>query len=216
MSDLISPSDSLRIRDYQRADEAAAYEVCLKTGDAGSDATAQYGDPRALGNIYVGPYLEFERSLALVLEDEKGVCGYCLGALNTPDFFRRYLHEWLPPLRARHRAPTGDPTRWTQDQRLYHELHHPDLFHPQPIELYPSHLHIDLVQRAQGRGWGQKMVEALLGRMRDQGSRGVHLGMWARNERAYGFYRKLGFEELVRVGDPVQGSVYLGLRLNRG
>ena len=208
------PSDAW-IREYRRPDEAAAYRVCLQTGDAGRDATAQYKDPRALGNIYVGPYLEFEPSLAFVLEDAQGVCGYCLGALNTPDFFRRFLHEWLPPLRARHPAPKGDPAGWNQDQRLYNELHHPDLFFPEPIDLYPSHLHIDLIERAQGRGWGQKMVETLLDRMREQGSMGVHLGMWARNERAYQFYRKLGFEELVRVGDPQMGSIYLGLRLNR-
>ena len=46
------------------ADEAALYEVCLKTGDGGQDATALYTDPRALGNIYVGPYLALEPSLA--------------------------------------------------------------------------------------------------------------------------------------------------------
>jgi ribosomal protein S18 acetylase RimI-like enzyme len=33
--------------------------------------------------------------------------------------------------------------------------------------------------------------------------------MWVANTRAGGFYRKLGFHELVRVGE----SVYLGKRL---
>ncbi|HAM73079.1 MAG TPA: GNAT family N-acetyltransferase [Verrucomicrobiales bacterium] len=209
-----SPSGSkgLRYRDYTPADEAAAYEVCLRTGDAGKDATALYRDPRALGNIYVGAYLAFEPGLSLLLEDESGVCGYCLGALDTPAFFRRFATEWLPPLRLRHPEPTGDPAAWSLDERLYHELHHPDLTHPEPIETYPSHMHIDLLPRAQGQGWGKRLVGELLDRMKHRGSAGVHLGMWARNERAYHFYRAFGFEELCRVGEGDRASIYLGLR----
>ena len=40
-------------------------------------------DPDALGRIYVGPYLKYEPDLALVLEDGEGVCGYCLGAMDS-------------------------------------------------------------------------------------------------------------------------------------
>ena len=98
-----------QLRDYRPSDEAAAYEVCLKTGDAGQDATSLHSDPRALGNIYVGPYLHLEPAFALMLEDELGVCGYCLGALDTPKFFHRFVTEWLPPLRRDFPAPTGDP-----------------------------------------------------------------------------------------------------------
>jgi len=50
----------LNLRRYERRDEAAVYEVCLRTGDNGNDATQLYDDPRALGHIYVGPYLKLE------------------------------------------------------------------------------------------------------------------------------------------------------------
>jgi ribosomal protein S18 acetylase RimI-like enzyme len=204
---------AFQIRDYRPADQAAAYEVCLRTGDAGRDATSLYKDPRALGNIYVGAYLAFEPGLSLLLQDAQGVCGYCLGALDTPAFFRRFVSEWLPPLQARHPAPQGDPAGWTPDERLYHELHHPDLSHPEPISEYPSHMHIDLLPRAQGRGWGKRMVSSLLRRLEARGSCGVHLGMWARNERAYQFYRGFGFQELCRTGEGDRASIYMGLRL---
>ena len=75
------------IRDYQPGDRDAAYYVCLKTGDHGNDGEPFYQeDPDALGRIYVGPYLEFEPELALMLVDDRGVCGYALGAFDSRQF----------------------------------------------------------------------------------------------------------------------------------
>ena len=116
----------------------------------------------------------------------------------------------LPPLRAKHPEPAGDRVGWTETQKCYHDYHHPDLFQPEPVDEYPSHLHIDLLPRAQGQGWGVRMVGTMLDRLRAQGSPGVHLGMWSSNTRAFGFYTKLGFQELARVGE----SLYLGKKLH--
>ena len=91
-----------KIRKSTSADREAAYWVCLKTGDHGDDGETLFtDDPDALGRIYVGPYLEFEPDLALVLEDGKGVCGYCLGAMDSRSFYDRYEQEWRTELRFR-------------------------------------------------------------------------------------------------------------------
>jgi ribosomal protein S18 acetylase RimI-like enzyme len=163
--------------------------------------------------VYVGPYLEFEPTLSLVLEDGEGVAGYALGALDSRVFFRRYITEWLPDLQRRYPEPMGEPSEWTRVQQVHHLYHHPDLYCPEPYTEYPSHLHIDLLPRVQGLGWGRRLIEALLGRLRDAGSVGVHLGMSASNDRAYGFYRRLGFLDLAEVGEGAEASRYLGKRL---
>ena len=198
-----------RIRPAVPADEQALYDVCLRTGDSGQDATALHTDPRALGHVYAGPYLRLEPELALVLEDEQGVAGYVLGALDSRAFLERYQGEWLPPLRAAHPAPTGDPAGWTPTQRCYHLLHHPELDLPAGAQAFPSHLHIDLLPRAQGQGQGRRLMEALFARLRARGSPGVHLGVGERNQRAIAFYRRLGFQELERR----PGCVYMGYQL---
>lgn len=185
------------------SDRAACYEVCLRTGDSGRDASSLHSDPDALGNVYVGAYLALEPGLALVLEDTAGVCGYALGALDTRVFQARYVHEWLPPLRAKHEAPTPPATGWSRDQQLWHLYHHPELFVPEPYAPYPSHLHIDLLPRAQGRGCGRSMMETLLSLLSDRGSVGVHLAMAADNRGAAAFYAKLGFRELARNPDTL-------------
>lgn len=208
------PEPTFKIRRYEPRDEGAAYEVCLKTGDSGRDATALYTDPRCLGHIYVGPYLRFEPELAFVLEDALGVCGYALGALDSARFYRRYSEEWLPPLQARYREPEGGSAQWTQDERVYYEFHHPSIYYPSRFHDYPSHAHIDLLPRVQGQGQGKLMMNALLDRMRSLGSVGVHLGLAASNARAEHFYRKLGFVELDRTGEGEDQTLYMAKRLD--
>jgi ribosomal protein S18 acetylase RimI-like enzyme len=202
------------IRPAMPGDAPGAYYVCLKTGNNGDDGEPLFReDPDALGRIFVGPYLAFEPELALMLEDEQGICGYTLGALDSRAFYARYETEWRPQLCARYPDPQGDPAHWTRVQEVYSWYHHPDYFCPDPYETYPSHLHIDLLPHAQGRGYGRRMIERLLDLLRARGSAGVHLGVRPLNTRAIGFYRRLGFRELARVGTGNDASVYMGLEL---
>jgi ribosomal protein S18 acetylase RimI-like enzyme len=199
------------VRDYRPGDEVAAYFVCLKTGNQGDDGEPFYrDDPDALGRIYVGPYLKYEPELAIVLEDEEGVCGYALGALDSRSFYERYEQEWRPKLCARFAAPTGDPSLWTRVQSVYHAYHHPEYFCPEPYEQFPAHLHIDLMARTHRQGYGTQMMNELMNRMRSRGAPGVHLGMAGSNDRAYSFYKKLGFAELCRRGEGEDETIYMG------
>lgn len=203
-----------QIRPARAGDEAGAYYVCLKTGDHGGDGEPFYrDDPDALGRIYVGPYLAFEPGFSLVLEDSGGVTGYALGALDSRTFYARYEAEWRPRLCAQFPPPSGDPARWTRVEQAHHAYHHPDYFCPEPYEAYPSHLHIDLLPRAQGRGCGRRMLERIMESLRTGGSPGAHLGVSPLNARAIGFYEHLGFRELTRVGRNDDGCIYMGIEL---
>jgi ribosomal protein S18 acetylase RimI-like enzyme len=199
------------IRPAQPGDEAGAYQVCLRTGDFGKDGTGFYlEDPDALGRIFVGPYLAFAPELSLVLEDAEGICGYALGALDSKSFYRRYEQEWRPELCARFPAPAGDPALWTRVEQVYDWYHHPDYFCPEPYDSYPSHLHIDLLPRAQGQGHGRRMLEQVMGKLSQLGSPGAHLGVSVMNQNAPGFYHRLGFRELQVVGSGASGCIYMG------
>ena len=197
------------VRLFRPGDEAAAGAVCLQTADAGRDATALYDDPELPGHLYVGPYLALEPALAFVLEDREGICGYTLAALDSRQFYGRFEREWLPPLRARYPTPNSDPSGWSVSDGVRAQFHSPDIFWPEPYAVFPSHLHIDLLPRAQGQGNGRALMDTLLAALRRRGSPGVHLGMHITNARALRFYTGLGFLELARRGE----TLYLGLRL---
>lgn len=201
------------IRPATRADLPELYQVCLATGDAGRDAQHLHDDQDLLGNLFVGPYVALEPQLAFALEDQLGVCGYVLGALDTADFLARYAHEWLPHLQARTPEPPGESEGMSPSDRLRWRIHHPPSGLPLALARFPSHLHIDLLPRAQGRGQGRAMVELLLETLTRQGSRGVHLEMDPANARAKGFYSHLGFEP-VESDELPPNTLYLARRLN--
>ena len=204
-----------RLRPPQAGDKAGAYAVCLKTGNFGQDGESFYrDDPEALGRVFVGPYLEYEPELARILEDDQGICGYVLAAMDSHAFYARYEAEWRPQLCRAYPAPTGDSGAWNRVQQIHHVYHHPDYFCPEPYDQYPSHVHIDLLPRAQGRGLGRAMMAEVLGLLRQRGSPGAHLGVSLPNIPAQGFYRKLGFQPLIQVGEGMEGCLYLGYRLN--
>jgi GNAT superfamily N-acetyltransferase len=200
------------IRPAQPGDESGAYYVCLKTGDHGQDGEPYYrDDPDALGRIYVGPYLALEPELSFMLDDVNGICGYAFGAFDSRTFYARYESEWRPSLCARFPEPAGDPAGWTRLEQVYHAYHHPDYFCPEPYDRFPSHLHIDLLPRAQGRGNGRRMLEQIMDTLRARGSPGAHLGASALNSRAIGFYRRLGFRELAEEGSGSSRTIYMGI-----
>jgi ribosomal protein S18 acetylase RimI-like enzyme len=198
------------LRGYRPGDLGHLYRICLQTGDHGTDATAQFRDPDLLGHVYAAPYGALEPSLAFVAEDQEGVGGYCLGALDSRAFERRLEAEWWPPLRRRYAEPgLARREQWTRDEQIAYLIHHPWRTGDEVLADYPSHLHIDLLPRIQGGGNGRRLMDLQLAALRERGSRGVHLNVNAENLRALGFYHHLGFTDLLRADD----RRVLGMRL---
>ncbi|WP_042364916.1 GNAT family N-acetyltransferase [Streptacidiphilus neutrinimicus] len=189
----------LSIRRYRPEDREDLYEICVRTGDNGADASSLYPDPRILPDIFVGPYLAQEPELAYVVADEAGrALGYVLGTADTRRFVARYLEEWLPAVAGRY--PDDRDGRG-------HELRHPEAMLATGVDGYPAHLHIDLLPEAQGQGFGRELMRVFLAALRERAVPRVQLGMGAANHAARAFYDRLGFEELAR---PTPRLVVLG------
>ena len=176
------------LRGYDSGDLAAMYRVCLLTGDAGVDASALYRDPDLIGHVYCGPYPAADPSLSLVVADDEGVAGYLVGTADSAAFAAWQDEHWWPALRLRH--PLG-PDDGTPDHRLVELIHHPPLVVPPPG--HPAHLHVDLLPRLQGQGWGRRLIDAFVDLLRERGVPGLHLVADPRNTGALGFYARLGF-----------------------
>ncbi|QJW35677.1 GNAT family N-acetyltransferase [Cellulosimicrobium protaetiae] len=182
------------------------YEICLRTGASGGDATALYADPRLLGEVYLGAYLALEPDLAFVVEADGVAAGYVLGARDTAAFEARSEREWWPPLRERY--PLGSFPEGSRDEALVAQIHRPHLTERSVLGDYPSHLHVDLLPAAQGGGNGRRLLGTLFDALRAAGSPGVHLGVSEDNVSAIGFYEHLGFTRL-----DVPEGLLLGRRL---
>lgn len=193
------------VRDFVPRDTDELYDVCLRTGDAGKDATGMMVHPRLLGDIFVGPYLRFAPELALTADDGVRAAGYALAVLDTQRFEETLDASWWPALREIYPAPGPGPL--SGEDELLAMVHDPSLTRHPALPGFPSHLHIDLMEHLRGEGLGERMMLELFGRLREAGSPGVHLGVAASNLGAQRFYARLGFIELQRGDD----EIFMGL-----
>lgn len=207
--------DGFFLRRATAGDHAAFCTVCLRTGDAGADATAREDDPLLMGQIYAVPYQVLEPDLAFAIESRQGVAGYLLGALDTGAFNARLAAEWYPRLRAQVADPGPDQSRWRGSDWARHAIHHANLDVRQELAAYPSHGHIDLLPPARGRGIGRRAIGFLEGRLTDAGSTGVFLDVHPRNVEAQGFYAALSYSR-VPVATNLPGSTFMAKTLRRG
>jgi ribosomal protein S18 acetylase RimI-like enzyme len=195
------------LRPYRDSDNDALYAICLATGDAGKDAAHLYRDPKLPGHVYAGPYAAFAPELCFVLEDEDGVGGYVMGAADTHAFEKRLEAEWWPPLRQRYADPAEVKSR---DERMMHLIHHPPRTPRRITEEYPAHLHIDLLPRFQGKGWGKRMIDHWRIAAKALGH-ATHLAVGESNVRAVKFYHSYGFCEIIRTGPP-HDVIFFGIK----
>lgn len=74
---------------------------------------------------------------------------------------------------------------------------------------------IVVLQDMVGRGIGTPLVEAALGRLRDDGAPSVFVRTEVDNERALGFYRARGFGDAGRLTEEVEGTEVVVAELRR-
>jgi len=182
------------IRSFRRGDEAALAEICLRTADAGSDATGLFDDDSIWAEIFVLPYVHRHPDLAFVVETDDGrVAGYVVCAPDTPQFEDWFAREWWPEHGAR--WPKPEVARTRQDRTLIYAYGRHGGSEPYGAA-YPAHLHIDLLPELQGQGWGRRLIDALLTALRKRGVAGLHLVASTDNEGAVAFYPHVGFVPL--------------------
>lgn len=184
-----------RVRAFDSDDTDSCYEICLRTADNGGDATSLYSDQRIAGEVWVGPYLVRHPECSLVLEDDEGVGGYVVGTPDTASYDDWVDNEWFVPLRERY--PVGAFGEGTADAACVNLIHTPLRMPAEVVEAYPAHLHIDLLPRLQGRGYGRALMDGLFERVRSAGAVAIHLGCSPDNTNAIAFYQRLGFEDLM-------------------
>jgi ribosomal protein S18 acetylase RimI-like enzyme len=203
---------ALALRHATPDDAAAIRGICLRTGDAGRDATHLHADPDLLGLVWAQPYLELEAAHALVAVDERDrLLGYVLATPDSRAFEESAEASYWPPLRTRYPlGPVGGRT--AADEAAVVLVHRPPLAPGPLLRTHPGHLHVDLLPEAQGRGAGRALVSAALDSLRAAGCIGAHVGVDPGNLPALGFYRRLGFLDLSSAPDVV----HLGVRLESG
>ena len=145
-----------------------------------------------------------------VLDDGNGrAVGYLLGISETTSFVQKYKDIYIPYLKSQGFEKPGidEPTGWNENlpNALRNIMYNPEAMlhndHPQLLDKWPGHLHIDILDSYQRQGYGRQLIERFCNTATDQGIKGVHLLMVASNDGAGKFYNRLGFERFPYVLD---------------
>lgn len=183
-----------RIRQFQRGDEPALADICLKTADAGADATGVLDDDRIWAEIFVLPYVARHPDLAFVVEADDGrVVGYVVGTPDTDAFEDWFRGDWWPRHGTEWPLPAEEVSR--QDGVLIYAYARRAGAEPYAAS-FPAHLHIDLLPELQGQGWGRRLIDTLAEALRERGVTGLHLAAASENAGAISFYPRVGFTPL--------------------
>ena len=182
------------IRPYRPSDRAAMYEICLKTADAGADATGILSDGALWGDLFAVPYVDRHPDLAWIVEsDDHRPIGYIVATDDTDAFNAWFREEWWPALEGRYPRPAEALSR--EDRLIESGYTRAPGADPNTAD-YPAHLHIDLLPETQGQGLGRRLIETLFGELERRGVRGLHLGMDPNNTGAAAFYERIGLTRL--------------------
>lgn len=182
------------IRPYRPEDRPAMFEICLKTADAGADATGMFSDGELWGLLFAVPYVERHPDLCWIVEADDGrAIGYIVATDDTDAFERWFRDEWWPQFADRFPRPVHAES--AEAKMVEYGYRRGPGQNPNTAQ-YPAHLHIDLLPETQGQGLGRRLIETLFAELRRRGVKGLHLGMNPENTGAAAFYERLGMERL--------------------
>jgi ribosomal protein S18 acetylase RimI-like enzyme len=184
---------------------------------------------RTIGSyLWCRPYLSLSPETCFVLDEGTGTAvGYIIGTPSTTEFAEKWEREYVPRLKAsdadglfsshshhRQSDDNGRPNDEVNSKNKKEEEMVIDLRKQLAnaecsmlkgfsalLSQYPAHMHIDILPKYQNRGWGKKMMDVFLSKMKEMGVKGVHLGMVRANEGARRFYERLGWRVCPEVLD---------------
>lgn len=186
------------IRPYRPSDRVAISEICVKTADAGADASGILSDDDLWGDLFAVPYVERHPDLAWVVETDDGrTIGYVVATDDTDAFYTWFRDEWWPPRQARY--PRAEKPSTREERMIEYGYERMPGIEPHAAD-HPAHLHIDLLPETQGQGLGRRLMETLFSELTRRGVRGLHLGIDPNNTGAAAFYERLGMERLPGAG----------------
>ncbi|XP_065287323.1 protein O-GlcNAcase isoform X2 [Dermacentor albipictus] len=195
-----SPSDkTYTIRPYLPSDEPLVYEVCRKTCDDGMDGTQVFPEfPNLIGDKLVGGFLTLSNEYCFVVEDEAGVCGYALAALDAQQFNKKLEVAWKPELCIKYPAPIKEPAEMLSPaEEIMSSFHSRAVKVPDIVyKHHPSRVTMSMLPSIMDSSVSKRLLACVLAALKANGSHGVFSQVTVGDKNVVDFYTKLGFLEI--------------------
>lgn len=170
------------IRKAEIGDLERVEYICRMTADEISIKDEKAG--RITSLMYSTYYIEEETDNCFVLVDNGEVVGYIISSINPFNLNKKYKENYIK-----------------QIEKIDKKSALVSRFIPVPYLLlrfkYQAHLHINLLPEYQGKGYGTKMIDTLLSKLKEKGIKSVMLLADAENTGAIKFYERNGFKRFI-------------------
>lgn len=204
------------IRPASANDSAALSRICLLTANYGTSAEHLHRYGELPGLYYAVPYVNLPTGFGFVLvsKEEGGdddgddagaeeIIGYIVGTVDTLVYRESAEKDWYPPIREKY--PLNDPSdteRKPSDVSYIKKFHNPDRYPQEMLDFSPTHIHINILPKAQRQGWGKKLIGRAVAflKEKDPQMKGFWNGVDPRNEDGKRFYKKIGGDYTVVKG----------------
>lgn len=201
------------IRPYLASDEAAVYEVCRKTCDDGGDGSEVFPDyPNLIGDKLVGGFLCLSPEYCFVVEDESGVCGYALAALDAQQFQKKLEMAWITELCSKYPAPKKDNGEMmTPSEEIISSFHNYKCTMPEEVyKHHPSVVRMGILSTVSDLSVPKRLLACVLSTLKANGSHGLFSEVNVGDKTVLEFYSKLGFLEISLPSYTCEDTFYLG------
>lgn len=183
----------MKIRAYDKKDFRYVQDICVKTSHVADDDTPV--NRALLCAMYCDYYLENQAEFCFVAVDDNDIpVGYVLCAADCGDYQVQMEEGYLPLIRKLNGSEYYRLSAQLKIEQRYIRAG------------YTAHLHIDVLKEHQGQGIGTKLMETLCAKLKDVNVEGVRLLCSRKNDAAFEFYKKCGFEDI----DYITGAVVFG------
>ncbi|GBM18064.1 Protein O-GlcNAcase [Araneus ventricosus] len=202
------------IRPYLPSDEAQVYDVCRRTCDDGMDGSEVFPEyPDLIGDKLVGHFLCLSPEYCFVVEDENGICGYALAALDAQQLKTKCEMCWIPELLAKYPAPKkGNGEMLTPAEEIIAGFYNRQKVGPPEIVYvhHPSTLRMNILPTVSDPSVPKRMLTCILSTLKANGSHGVFVDVTVGDKNIVDFFSKLGFLEIAHPGFHVEDVFYMG------
>ena len=158
--------------------------VCRMTAGPESRRNEEIG--RKIALTYSTYYARAEQATSFVLDDNGKAVGYILCAPDYSEYAKDYRRHEVKKL-------------WKISKQQSITAYFLPFGYLPYKKQYPAHLHIDLLDEYQGKGYGTELMKALLEKLKSMGVPGVMLIVDKNNTGAQRFYTRAGFTRKASV-----------------
>ncbi len=168
----------MAIRKYLEKDRERMRKICLETSSGFETEKAR----EALYVMYCDYYInEHPDTCFVVTNDLDEAIGYVISAPDFKEYKRIFKEKYQKHL--------------NEVSPLRGILHKANILLCSALSKeYPAHLHVDILEEGQRKGYGTLLMNALFEELRGRGIKGVHLCCGSHNAKGVNFYKKYGFE----------------------